>query len=75
MHGPVRFWTAADHLDTEVIDALTRGATDELRREGPASTQELIEQVIVEHQVSRAHLDHVLEQFYEREWRRQHRKQ
>lgn len=67
-----RFWTAADGLDTEVVDALRSRRLDRLVVVEPSS-QELVEQLREELAVSRRHLRALLDSYWDRDWRREHK--
>jgi len=65
-----RFWSRDDGLDEDLIDDLRQ------RREPPLvepNDAEFTAQMRDELEVSRLHLDHVTDSFYERDWRREHK--
>ena len=65
-----RFWSAASGLDHAVIDALRSGAVaDKIEPDGG----ELAEQLRVELEVAKAHLQSILESYWDRDWRRDNR--
>lgn len=67
----VRFWSASDGLDTTVIDALRARRLDRLEVVEPAF-DELAEQSREELAVSRRHLRAMLDNYWDRDWRRDH---
>jgi len=67
----VRFWTARDGLDTDVIEALRARRLDRLTVVEP-SEEELADQLGEELAVSRRHLRAVLGSYWDRDWRREH---
>jgi len=67
----VRFWTARDGLDTDVIEALQARRLDRLAVVEP-SEQELVDQLREELAVSRRHLRATLETYWDRDRRREH---
>jgi hypothetical protein len=69
----VRVWTAAGGRDQRALDALAAGELEQVTIEGPASTEELVAELLVERDVGRRFLATVTESFYDREWRREHR--
>jgi hypothetical protein len=66
------FWTQTGHLDQTVIDALTSGRVDQLSLHQPADSDELHAQLMLERDVSRAHVAEILDRFYDHGWRREH---
>jgi hypothetical protein len=68
----VRFWTAADGLHTAVIDALRALRLDGLPVVEP-SHGELVDLLHEELAVSRRHLRAVLDRYWDRDWRREHK--
>jgi hypothetical protein len=71
----VRFWTANDGLDIAVVDSLAAGRTDQLPITEPADRQELVAQLRAERDVSRRQLARVIDRFYDRDWRHEHKYQ
>jgi len=69
----VRFWTAGDGLDVAVVDSLAAGHTDQLPITEPTDHQQLVTQLRAERDVSRRQLAQVIDRFYDRDWRRQHK--
>jgi hypothetical protein len=69
----VRFWTANDGLDVAVVNALAAGHTDQLSVTEPADQQQLVAQLRAEREVSRRQLARVVDRFYDRDWRREHK--
>jgi hypothetical protein len=67
----VRFWTARDGLDTDVIEALRARQFDRLTVADP-SEGELAAQLGEELTVSRLHLRALLDSYWDRDWRREH---
>ena len=67
----VRFWTASNGLDTDVIEALRARHLNRLTVVEP-SEQDLVEQLRDELTVSRRHLRTVLDSYWDRDWRREH---
>ena len=67
-----QFWSAAGGLDTTVIQALQSRRPDRLAVVEP-SGDELAEQLREELAVSRRHLQAVLNRYWDREWRREHK--
>jgi hypothetical protein len=68
---PLRVWSGAGP-DDDALDALERGAADDLRVPAPGAA-ELREQLGVELEASLAHLRRVSGGYWERDWRREHR--
>jgi hypothetical protein len=68
----VRYWTAGDGLDESVIAALRERNVDRLPIVEPTRAM-LTEQLKEELSVSRRHLRSVLDQFWDRDWRRQYK--
>lgn len=68
----VRFWSAKDGLDNQVIEALRSRRLDKLPIVEPAAS-ELADQLRVELQASRRHLRHLLEHYWDHNSRREHR--
>lgn len=64
-----RVWTAAGGTDIRVLDALRRRDRDGLQVVEP-SDAELAAQLRSELDVSRRHLRHVLDHYWDRDWRR-----
>ena len=69
----VRVWAAAGGRDQRALEALAAGQLEQQTIEGPASTDELVAELLVERDVGRRFLATVTESFYDREWRREHR--
>jgi hypothetical protein len=69
----VCFWSAADGRRTAVFDGLRLGRTEGLELEHPSSEEELVEQLLVEREVARRHVQTTVDRFYERDWRLEHR--
>jgi hypothetical protein len=69
----VRVWSAAGGRDQRALDALAAGRLDDVTVEGPASTDELLAELVVERDVGRGHLASVTESFYDQDWRHEHR--
>ncbi len=65
-----RFWSASNGLESGLIDELRSAATADLIE---PDHDELIEQISVELDVSKAHLRWVLDQYWDRDWRRSNR--
>ncbi len=55
------------------LRALASGRLDSVAIEGPADTDELVAELIVERDVGRRHLATVTASFHDRDWRREHR--
>lgn len=68
----VRFWAADTGLDQDVIAALRDRRLDRLTIVEP-SPEELANQLDVELALSRRHLRQVLDQYWDRDWRRGHK--
>ena len=68
----VRFWTARGGLETAVIEALRSRRLDRLSVVEPTQ-DELVEQLGEELAVSRRHLRAVLDNYWDRDWRREHK--
>jgi hypothetical protein len=68
----VRFWTATEGTDTAVIEALGSRRLDRLDIVEP-SIEQLIAQVHEELPESRRHLRAVLDDYWDRDWRREHK--
>lgn len=68
----VRFWTAAGGLDEGVIDGLRRGDLEEVDVVEPGE-DELVAELREELVMAREHVRTVLERYWDREWRRDHR--
>jgi len=66
----VRFWSAAEGLDTAVIDALGSRRLDHLQVVEP-SIDDIAQQLREELVVSRRHLRTVLDHYWDRDWRRE----
>jgi hypothetical protein len=69
----VRFWTAEGGLDGVVVDSLAAGRIERLPITEPADRPQLIAQLRAERAVSRRHLAEVIERFYDRDWRSEHK--
>ena len=67
-----RFWSARDGLDADVIAALQLRRLDHLAVVEP-SVQELVEHLREEIAISRRHLRAVLDSYWDRDWRREHK--
>jgi hypothetical protein len=65
-----RFWSASNGIESDLIDELRSGAVSDLIEPDRA---ELIEQVGVELEVSKAHLRSILDQYWDHDWRRNNR--
>lgn len=70
--GLVRFWTAADGLDADVIEALRSRRLDRVVVVAP-STAELVVQLREELARSRQHLRSILDHYWDRAWRQGHK--
>lgn len=68
----VRFWSAKDGIDHDVMEAIRGGRLDELTVVEPTPA-ELVEQLRAELDVSRRHLRLVLDGYWEGHWRSEHR--
>jgi hypothetical protein len=68
----VRFWSAREGLDTDVIEALRSRRLDQLTVIEPA-TEQLAAQLREELIVSRRHLRDMLDRYWDHGWRRQHK--
>lgn len=68
----VRFWSADDGLHDAAIDALRTLRSDQLHVVEP-TTGALASQLSHELTVSRRHLGEVLEHYWDRDWRRDHK--
>ena len=71
IHRPLRVWSL-DGPDTAALDALERGAAEDLRMPAPTAAQ-LHEQLTEELSASLAHLRRVEAGFWERDWRNANR--
>jgi hypothetical protein len=69
----VRVWRADGGRDQRALDALQARQLDDVAIEGPADTDELLAELLVERNVGRHHLASVTESFYDQDWRREHR--
>jgi hypothetical protein len=67
-----RFWSAEDGLDHAVIDALRSGAAPNLVE---PDRGEVDEQLAVELEASKAHLQSILARYWDQDWRRDNRHQ
>lgn len=67
-----RYWSAGEGLDDTVIDALRTKQLDRLHVVEPTAT-ELARQLQAELPVSRRHLRTVIERYWDRDWRREHK--
>lgn len=67
-----RFWTASDGLDEVVIDRLRHGDLEDVDVIEPEANL-LLGQLNAELEAARTHLRSVLNQYWDREWRRDHR--
>jgi hypothetical protein len=65
-----RFWSSSNGLESGLIDQLRSGVAADLIEPGQ---DELIEQIGVELEVSKAHLRSILDQYWDRDWRRSNR--
>ncbi len=65
-----RFWSASNGIESGLIDELRSGVVSGLIEPGRA---ELVEQVGVELEVSKAHLRSILAQYWDHDWRRNNR--
>ena len=65
-----RFWSASDGLQSGLIDQLRSEATADLIE---PERDELIEQIGVELEGSKAHLRSILDQYWDRDWRQSNR--
>ena len=68
----VRFWSADDGTDEDAIEAMRSRRLDGVSAAQP-STEELVKQLQVELPVSRRHLRTVLDGYWDRGWRREHK--
>lgn len=68
----LRFWSADGGLDASVIEALRARRVDALAIVEPRE-DDLIEQLRVELEVSRRYLREMLDHYWDREWRRDHK--
>ena len=68
----VRYWSAEAGLDDSVIDALRTRRLDRLDAVEPTA-HELAHQLRDELPVSRTHLRTVVQRYWDRDWRRQHK--
>jgi hypothetical protein len=68
----VRYWSAGDGLDESVIAAMRERRSDRLAIAEPAPGM-LADQLREELAVSRRHLRSVLDQYWERDWRHDHK--
>jgi len=71
IRGPVRFWSVAGP-DEEVLEALGQRRFAGLRRLVPTAGEELA-QLEVELEASLTHLGRVVERYWDREWRADHK--
>ncbi len=65
-----RFWHITEGTDTEIIETLRQGKAIEPLAVEP---HVFIEQMQTEHGVSRAHLHHVLDEYWDHQWRKEHK--
>ena len=65
-----RFWSASDGIQSGLVDELRSGAPADLIEPDP---NELSAQIGVELEVSRSHLRSILDQYWDRDWRRNNR--
>ena len=65
-----RFWSVSNGIESELIDELRSGVVSGLIEPDRA---ELVEQVGVELEVSKAHLRAILDQYWDHDWRRNNR--
>jgi hypothetical protein len=65
-----RFWSASNGIESALIDELRSGVVSGLIEPGRA---ELVEQVGVELEVSKAHLRSILAKYWDHDWRRHNR--
>ena len=65
-----RLWSATGGLDADVIDALRTGRLPTVIE---PERGELLEQLIVEHSVAKAHLRSILDHYWDQDWRRSNR--
>jgi hypothetical protein len=66
----VRFWTDAEGLDQEAVDALCTGSVSPVVEPTP---DERVAQLRAEREVARTHLDGLLERYHDHAWRREHK--
>ena len=71
-HSRSLLWTATAGSDQGVFDALSAGRVDRLELVESAHADQLIEELVVEREVSRRHLTDAVAGFYDRDWRREH---
>lgn len=67
-----RFWSAEDGLDQDVINALNKGHPEKVEVAEP-TMRALAEQLNTELPLSRQHLRHILEHYWDGDWRRTRR--
>ena len=68
----VCFWSATAGSNQGVFDAMSAGRVDKLEFAEPAHAEQLIEELVLERDVGRRHLETAVAGFYDREWRREH---
>jgi len=66
-----RYWSAGEGLDDTAIEALRTRRLDQLEVVEPTAS-ELVPQLRAELLVSRGHLRRVVDNFWDRDWRREH---
>lgn len=71
--GPVRFWAAQDGADEVALDALADRRMDRLERVAPPNDESLLAQLRIEHTAARNHLESVIDAYYDRDWRSDHK--
>jgi hypothetical protein len=69
----VRFWSRDHHTDRAALEALASAHLESVTIEAPATTDALVAQLVVERDTARHHLTTTLDQYYDRDWRRDHR--
>lgn len=68
----LRFWSASHGLDAAAVNALRDRRVEDLAVVDPAD-DELAAQLTTELEASRRHLHQILDQYWERDWRRDHK--
>jgi hypothetical protein len=69
----VQFWSRYDGPDEMVLACLAERRLSDLEYQEPANAQEYRAQLATELETSRRHLEHVVDSYHDRKWRRDHK--
>jgi hypothetical protein len=70
---PVRFWSRQDGTDEVALDLLAARRLSDLEYQSPEDQGGYRAQLETELEVSRRHLEHVVDSYHDRGWRRDHK--